>query len=207
MTYTQDHFKNCQFNPFDERLFYTHPKLSQIVPKKIPDEDSVLDRLPHYKVCRYIIALYDTKSPLIKGEQNLIRRKEIAAEIAGFDIDKQTDDLQILYECRDVRFAQFIQNYLKDFAKSMEWAMIHSFEQAFWEYQARLMQPIEKDGKDRDIIAAISMKTKLSEDIGDMYDKYQAALDKFYGEDKEIIEQAGKIRSFTPEQIHKLKVK
>lgn len=205
MTYTSEHFKNCPFDPFDERIFYKHGKLSLIVPKFDDDDDTILSKLPQSKICRYIVALYDSKSPLIKGEQNLVRRKEVAAEIAGFDLNKNEEDLAILFECRDEKVVMYIQAYLRQFSKSMEWAMIQGFEQAFWEYQARLMQPIEKDGKEKDLISAVSLKTKLGVDIQDFYDKYQSALERFYGDDKLLIEAIGQITRFTPEGVAKLK--
>lgn len=204
MNYTQDQFKNCQFDPFEWKVFEKYPRLHDLIPKAKKGEESVVDLLPPDQVLRYIIALYDPKSPLIKGEQNLLRRKEVAAEVAGFDIVGQLEELTALYECRNGAVVVFIQNYLRIHAKSMEWAMIQSFEQAFWEYQARLMQPIEKDAKDKDLMSAVGMKTKLSEDIKGLYENYQTAISKFYGEDKELIERSGKIRSFTPEQVGKL---
>lgn len=208
MTYNDSHFKNCPFSPFDEKLFKHHPHLIGLVPDlSVPEgeQESVLNKVHPENVLRYIIALYDPKSPLIKGEQSLNRRKEVAAEIAGIDQEKQIGEAMVIYECRDEKLVMFIQNYLRYYAKSMEWAMIQSFEQTFWEYQARLMQPIERGDKDKDLISALNMKTKLSEDMPALYDKYQLALEKFYGEDRVLIDESSKITRFTPESIAKLK--
>lgn len=206
MTYTETHFKNCPFSPFDEKLFKRHPSLVALVP---PDgeegQEGVMATVSPENVLRYIIALYDPKSPLLKGEQNLNRRKDVAADIAGIDKEKYIKEVMFMYECRDDRFVLYVQNYLRYYAKSMEWAMIQSFEQAFWEYQSRLMQPIERGDKDKDLISAVQLKTKLSDDIQSLYDKYQAALEKFYGEDKELIVASAQITRFTPESVAKLK--
>lgn len=209
MTYNDSHFRSCPYSPFDEKLFKRHPSLVALVPLPSDDEDErkneLLQRLPPEQVLRYIIALYDPKSPLIKGIQSLNGRKREALQIAGIDDDKYTTEVMIMQECRDEKLVLFIQNYLRYYGKSMEWAMIQSFEQAFWEYQARIMQPIERGDKDKDLMSAVQIKTKLTDDIQGLYEKYQAALEKFYGEDKELIEQSSKITRFTPETVAKLK--
>lgn len=208
MNYPSETFKNCAFNPYEEFPFKAYPRLKQIVVEdvhKAGDEDELeTDNhvfIPLDKAVRYIIALYDPKSPLIKGESNLILRKEIAADIAGFDLEKEENEVAILYECRYDHIVAMIQNFLKDFVKSMEWAMLVSYEAAFWEFQSRLMQPIERGDKDKDLMSAVQAKTKISEDIKGLYEKYQAALNKFYGDDEVLIDQSGKIRRFTPEQV------
>lgn len=208
MSYTAESFKNCYFNPFHIELFETYPRLRSIV---VEDDHVAADemegetdnhiRVPAEKLVRYIIALYDPKSPLIKGESNLLRRKELAASIAGFDVDKEEDLLEIVYDCKYEHVVLMIQNFLRDFVKSMEWAMLVSYESAFWEFQSRLMQPIDRGDKDKDLIKAISDKTKLSKDLKELQEMFEAAKDKFYGNDDVLIKAANKISRYTPEGV------
>jgi len=204
MNYTSDTFKNCAFNPYEVFPFKAYPQLKKMVVKDLynQEDDDVRVKMPEDKLVRYIIALYDPKSPLIKGEQNLVRRKEIAAEIAGFDMEKDDAALAVLYEYKYDHIVLTVQNFLKDFVRTMEWAMLVSLEQTFWEFQTRLMKPLEAD-KDKDLMKAMETKTQLSEDIQNIYDKYKTALSKFYGDEEVLIEAATKIRRFTPEGVAK----
>lgn len=208
MNYTSENFKHCQFNPFEEYPFKAYPRLKEIVVKDahicIDEDEEETDNhfsVPEDKMVRYILALYDPKSPLIKGESNLLRRKEIAASIAGFDVDKEEDMLAVIYDCKYEHLVLMIQNFLRFFVKSMEWAMLVSYESAFWEFQSRLMQPIERADKDKDLMTAVGNKTKLANDIQELYNKFEAAKDQFYGNDTILIKQALKIRRFTPEGV------
>lgn len=208
MNYISDTFRNCQFNPHEVLPFEAYPKLKDIVVKddylnldKWEGEKDLHIYVPVDKLTRYIVALYDPKSPLIKGESNLIQRKEIAASIAGFDTDKEEDMLDIVYNCKYEHVVQMIQNYLRYFVKSMEWAMLVSYESAFWEFQSRIMQPIERGDRDKDLVSAVQSKTKLACDLQDLYHKYEAAKDAFYGNDTILIKAASKIKRFTPEGV------
>lgn len=205
MSYSSEMFKNCSFSPFEEYPLKVYPNLKKMVVKDKydPDEDELHVSLPENKVIRYILALYDPKSPLIKGEQNLMRRKEIAAEIAGFDMEKDDVMLAILFEYKYDHVVEMVQNFLKDFVKSMDWALLVSLEQTFWEFQGRLMQPIDRADKDKDLMSAVQTKTKMATDIADIQEKYKTALSKFYGDEEVLIEATTKIRRFTPEGVAK----
>lgn len=208
MNYTSDTFKNCQFNPYEEYPLSAYPRLKEIVVEddhRAEDEDEGETdnhiRVPIERIVRYIVAMYDPKSPLIKGESNLLRRKEVAAFIAGFDLDKDEDMLEILFDCKYEHIVIMIQNFLKFFVKSMEWAMLVAYESSFWEFQSRLMQPIERGDKDKDLVSAMQSKTKISNDIQELYNKFEAAKEKFYGNDTVLIKAANKIKRFTPEGV------
>jgi len=208
MTYSSETFRNCQFNPYEEFPFQAYPQLKNILVNddhraidEVEDETDNHFRIPSDRLTRYIVALYDPKSPLIRGESNLIRRKEIAAGIAGFDLDKDADMLEVVYDCKYEHVVLMIQNYLRYFVRSMEWAMLVSYESAFWEFQSRLMQPIERGDKDKDLMTAVGNKTKLADDIKALYEKFEAAKDQFYGNDEVLIKAANKIRRFTAEGV------
>lgn len=208
MNYKSEDFRNCKFNPFELYPLAAYPSLEAIVVKDdhkaIDEEEGETDNhvlVPVDKLVRYILALYDPKSPLIKGESNLLRRKELAAMIAGFDVDKDEDMLEIVYDCKYEHIVLMIQNFLRYFVKSMEWAMLVSYEASFWEFQSRLMQPIERGDKDKELMTAVGNKTKLADDIRGLYDKFESAKERFYGNDTVLIKGADKITRYTPEGV------
>jgi hypothetical protein len=194
MTYTPDLFKNCLFNPFEVKPFVEYPALKKIVVKDEVEEAGHLF-IPADKIVRYIIALYDPKSPLIRGEQNLLRRKEIAAEIAGFDTENDEAALEILYNHKYDCVVEMIHNFLKNVVKSMEYAMLVGYESSFWEGQKELLSP-NKKGSD---------KGKTAADIKIFFELFQDSLKKFYGEEEVLIENSARIRRFTPETVAKAK--
>lgn len=147
-------------------------------------------------VLAYIICLYDPASPLIKGEQNFVVRQEKAAEIA------KLEDVTGLFDYTREGFVEQVQGYLVDYAKSMEWALLRSLEETFWEYMNRLRQPVDED-KDTDSMRATLTKTKMSEDAKQILDMYRSELSRFYNNDEKIIEMTGKIKRFRPEDVAK----
>lgn len=210
MNYTEEHFKNCPFNPFEENLFKKYHRITEIVPAQVEleefDEDEVIKKalnIDDEMVCRYVIALYDPKSPLPKSESNLLRRKEIAAEIAGFDLVDDKEQVEELISCRYPKAVFMIHNYLRTFSKSMEWSLITSLEESFWEYTTRLKQPVTVGKADKDLIAAVTAKTQLANDAKEILDMYRNEIAKFYQDDKDLIDSASKRRGFTPEKMAK----
>jgi hypothetical protein len=182
MNYKKDNFKNCRFNPFDRDLMTENADLLMIFPQEWDTELSL------EQVAKYIISLYDQHSPLQKIS-SIEARRRAAEEISGI--------AGLTYE--DSHFVQSISNYLRMFDKTMEYAYLTSLEDAFWEYITRLRQPVTGD-KDKDLIGAISAKTKLAEDASQFLEKIKAQRAKFFNDDK-LDEAENKIKRWTPEGV------
>lgn len=193
--YTEKHFLSCPFNPLDKSLFVTYPKLKGLIYGR---DAKTIDEWE--KLMRYIIALYDPGSPLIKDNNDLTVRKQAAAEVAGFDIVLENDYLLKIYTCDDDDFTEVTVLYLKLYGNSRLWTMIQANLQTFWEYSLRLMTPISRAEKDKDLVSAVSMKSKMSEDLETINDRIERCLKKFYNGDIELEEKA-KIKRITPESI------
>ncbi len=168
--YTADSFKNCLFNPLAKDLTGKYPALLPLLPKSDNGE----------KILRYILFLYDPKSPLIKDSRNIKTRKQEAARLAGFDLTKDTDFLDDLFAFKNKEAAAKAVLFLKEFIHNRTWSMIVSHEQTFYEYNERLMKPVEDndDTKEKDVMATIVLKSKLVQDLKDIH----SILKEYYRE-------------------------
>jgi hypothetical protein len=168
--YSQESFKNCLFNPLVKDLTGKYPALIPLLPKGENGE----------KILKYILFLYDPKSPLIKDSRNIKTRKQEAARLAGFDLQKDTDFLDSLYSFKNKEAAAKTVLFLKEFIHNRTWSMIVSHEQTFYEYNERLMKPVEddKETKEKDIMSTIVLKSKLVQDLKDIH----STLKEYYKE-------------------------
>lgn len=195
--YTYDSFSQCIFNPLAKDLLKTYPSLKGI------EADNGLTDKQWERVLRYIILAYDHNSPLIKTNSTLQARKYQAATLAGFDVVKDKIFLDEIFDCKNEAVVSAICHYLKFFGNSMIWAMIVSQTELFWEYCRNIATPV-KEGSDKDIVAAVNGKSKMSEDIMKIKERIDALTREFYGD--EILQDVHKKVRMTPESMAKLKV-
>ncbi len=140
------------------------------------------------KVIRFIVAMYDSKSPFVKMFQAVDQRKRECAAFAGFDLKKDEKLLNQMFsfaapqpvdedeEQEDFTwYSDMVVEYLRD-QNNRVWAMIVSNEQTFYEYQKALLSEVTVFTSEKDKLNAISIKTKLMEDS----DAISARLEKYY---------------------------
>jgi hypothetical protein len=170
MDYSLDSFKNCLFNPLVKNLTEKYSTLLPLLPKGENGE----------RVLRYILLIYDPKSPLIKDIRNIKARKQESARLAGFDLQKDSDFLDDLFSFKNKEAAAKAVLFLKEFIHNRTWSMIVSHEQTFYEYNERLMKPVDDDGdaKEKDVMATIVLKSKLVQDLKDIH----STLKEYYKE-------------------------
>lgn len=184
MNYTKKDFERCLFNPFEK----VSPRLKEL------SEDE--------KLLKYVVALYDPQSPLFKDYPELAIRKQTAALVAGYDVIIDNEYLESLYACNNDEETEVVINFLK-IVQNRIWAMIVSIEQTIWEYNLRLLSPISKgeSDKDKDLVSAVNMKSKMAEDLGIMNDRLDGYLKKFYGDDR--LEEKAEVKQlrFNPQSI------
>lgn len=198
MGYKKAAFAGCMFNPLsEEKLLIAYPRLSEIV---LPEwQDEHLDN-----IIRFIICVYDPKSPLFLTERDLNFRKGLSAELCGFDMDDE-EFITSIFTCTHTYFVELLMRFLTRFIKSKEFAAIIIVENCFWESAKKLMEPITgKDSKQE--LEAVQKKSAIKDEL----DKDIARLDRYYkayfGEDEVLEEAAKKIRK-TPESISVLQNK
>lgn len=148
-------------------------------------------------ICRYMIMVYDPKSPLVQNEKDLNYRKGVAAELSG--LNTEDDELMIsIYTCTHDFVAEIITKYLIRFAKSKEWAAIVVFEHCFWESVKKLMEPITgKDSKAE--LESVQKKSAIKDEIDKDIKRLEVYYKTFFGEDDDLEKKAK--RRVSPEMI------
>ena len=154
------------------------------------------------KTVRYILLMYDKNSPLVGAYQSLPQRKEMAASIAGFDLQKT--DMTRLFEFKigeesNDEFISCVMKFLRH-QNNLLWCLIVSQEQAFYEFTSRVIMPVTGD-RDKDILSAVNIKNSIMSS----QDEIITRLDKYYRQlsgGDESLEAVIKTRKrFTPENI------
>lgn len=150
-------------------------------------------------VIRYVVYAYDPESPFIKNSTlDLIKRKEIAAEYAGFERNKKTglfsdSDYEIMnLQVEEVN--NMILCYLK-IINNYTWVQITTDEQLFWEYTKLLNQPLVNTDEKK-LMESANIKGKLREERNTIKQDLDKYYKEFYGSDTELQE---KVKRFTPE--------
>jgi hypothetical protein len=188
--YDKRDFDKCRFNPLEDNLFAAYPQLQG----EFLSED--------VRLLRYIFIMYDPASPLEKDEPEWPNRKKLAAYVAGYDLKKEGEYLQTIFTCADEELKRLTKHFLQKWVLSRVWAMIVSNLETFWEYQARLMGELKAD-KDKDLMGAVAIKSKISEDMEKINARIEGLLKQFYGSDEDLISQMEPDLKFNPQGIAK----
>lgn len=189
MIYKHSDFNTCQFNPLAEQpILEAFPKLTEIVD---PDwHDEWLD-----PILRYMIMVYDPKSPLVANERDLNYRKGIAIELARIDDELVAES--VINSTHKYSPALFIK-YLMRFARSKEWAAICAFESAYWESIKEVIEPISGKSS-REKLDSVQKKAVIKQEIIEDIKRLDALYRTFFGEDDEL--QNKNKRRLSPELI------
>lgn len=182
-----------------------YPKLREIVKLQLDkDADKVKSKLD--KTIRYILLMYDVNSPMRAYYPDLEQRKTVAADMAGFDWG--VDDMEEVFEFKlkvedaivpNDDLLNMIMEFLK-YQNNWVWTMIVSNSEAFYEYNRRVMMPVEGT-RDKDILQAINIKTQIMSSQDDIYQRLQRYYRDLSGGDT-VLEDAVKVRKrLRPEEI------
>ncbi len=203
-----------QPKPFSKLKFpiYEVPAGTDLVHKfkELQDykEFSMYPHADRNNVIRYVIYLYDRNSDLVKEYSVLQRRKEAAAELAGFKRnDKDGKFKEEVYSMmsltRDEKGDSPINDMIFCFLKmqdEMLWSLIVINENMFEEYMKLLMDPVF--GKDsKNMLEAANLKTKLKGEVKEIRSDLAAFYSELYGENVELKEV--KRKPISPETILK----
>lgn len=134
------------------------------------------------KLIRYIMAMYDKNSPFVRMFQDVSKRKRECAHMAGYDIEKDRERLDPIFDFTDSQFSSMVIDFLKD-QNSRVWTMIVSNEQTFYEYQKALLSEITNFGTDKDKLGATQIKSKLMEDSDTISERLEKYYQLLFGDD------------------------
>lgn len=184
-------YKKMEFDPTVKKsLTAQYPKLKDIIGS---GDD---------KMMRYVLLMYDVNSPLRQHYPELGKRKEFAASIAGYDLMK--DNVVSLFDFKiddepHEELLDMIIKYLK-YQNNWVWSMIVSNEQAFYEYNRRVMMPVEGN-RDKDILQAINIKTQIMTSQDEIYQRLQKYYRDLSGGDVNLEEAITIKKRLRPEEI------
>lgn len=206
MAYDVSDFKACMFNPLSKKIFDNNPNLKSIVPATVTTKgmlgeptEQVVSMDEAELLMRYTILLFDPKSPLFSSEKDLLKRKEVAADLA-----KLNDDFlyrESVFNCNNPLVVTLAVGYLMHFAKNKYWAAICACEYTFWESITKLMEPInDKDSKTE--LESVDKKGKIKGEMDADINRLEDYYAKFFGDDTLLMEKAKP--KLTPEGMAKM---
>jgi hypothetical protein len=164
-------FSRCFFDPQPKNLLKTYPELQEIS----GDE----------RLLRYIIALYDLNSPLVRKYMDIGIRKREAARMAGYDLRKEENELEAIYSFENEAARKAAVRFLKKYQFPREWYMICANEHTLYEYGERMLKPIdsEKTNIEKDWIGALADKEKLSAGMEAINRRIETGYKRLFGDD------------------------
>lgn len=152
----------------------------------------------HFDVAlRYIMFLYDSKSPFTKKFPNFEERKKQAMIEASSWGEVNEGWMQDVIENKDEKVLDIIVDFLK-IQNDKVWSSIVSDEELFLEYTRTLMKPIESITSDKDLIQATTIKGKIREERAKVLVELEGLYEKFYNKDKDL-EEVVKGKKMSPE--------
>lgn len=127
------------------------------------------------EIIRYVIMMYDQKSPLLEEERDLNRRRVIAVEMSGC----QAEELAI-----EEPLHEAIIEYLQ-FIGVMTWAAACAATYRFWEAIRIQLQPI-RGVTDKEQLEAAQKKNVLADSIDDCMKRIDAYAKELAGGDEKV---------------------
>ena len=101
-----------------------------------------------------------------------------------------------------IKYVEMVDEFLKK-QNNRVWSMIVSNEQTFFEYQTKLLRPVDGD-KDKDILQALQIKSKIMDDLNTINERLETYYMKLYGEDDVLLTTIKADKRLTPEFIANL---
>lgn len=192
--FNKEDFNKMIFNPFSIKgsIKKKYPKL-----KMFKTFDSANDSM-----IKYVLYMYDQNTPLKEQFPELKIRKEQAAILSGFSLIKDNEKLHDVFFFLSDQLIDMVDEFLRK-QNNRIWSMIVSNEQTFFEYQTKLLSPVEGD-RDKDILQALQIKSKIMDDLNTINDRLDSYYMKLYGEDQELLKVIKADKRLTPEFIANL---
>ena len=172
-------------------MLSAYPKLSEII---LPEwkEDENID-----KIIRYVIMVYDPKSPLQRDEKDLIRRKSASARLAVLNTT-DSEFINGIYDGSNQICFGIITNYLVRFIKDKEFAALCAFQYKYFENIKELLTPISGE-TNAERLEAARKKSVISDEIDKDILRIDDYWQKVYGDN--ILTEQIKSKRITPESI------
>ena len=176
-------FDDLTLNVLDKNL-NKNPLVKQIFGEGVSSMDLT--------IIRYIVLLYDVKSPLRLKIPDILNRKEECAEMVGLKSGREE-----LFDLSHPKVLSYINQYLR-YQSSKVWSVLMANEEVLWQYQNELLTPITQFKTDKDKLQALEIKSKLMAECDAIIKRIESYEEKLFGDNKEKKDQ---ILNMTPEAI------
>jgi len=198
MILSKESFDNMIINPYgDDFDFESHRDLLNNIMGGIWRKRSKLLE----KIVKYILYMYDLRSPMRRQISEIKQRKQECAILAGFELEKGRDKAEVdrLFNFEDEQAFDFVLNFLR-YQNNKTWAVLVSNEEVLFQYQEELLKPVTNYKTDKDKLSAHDLKSKLMAESDKILERIELYEEKIYGTDKDLL---NKVRQapITPEQI------
>lgn len=150
---------------------------------------------------RYFCYAYDINSPLVRKVKNVMDRRHMAAELAGFDLSKREDmsRAEQYINLAAPLYVKIVQQMLSEM-KHLEYTLLVTQESFFMELASKVLDPIKNVKDDKALIDATSVKDKLSESMKKTLDRINALRKEIYV-DNDLIEKIKESDRYSPEDL------
>ena len=192
--FNSEDFNKMIFSPFKVKgsLKKKYPKMKMFSSFQSAEDQMIAD----------VLYMYDQNTPMKEQFPDLKIRKEQAAILSGFDLVKDNEKLHDIFFFQSSKLVDMVDEFLRK-QNNRIWSMIVSNEQTFFEYQTKLLSPVEGD-RDKDILQALQIKSKIMDDLNTIKDRLDSYYMKLYGEDQELLKVIKADKRLTPEFIANL---
>lgn len=185
----EQEFNALEFNIVNER---TLAKMKERHPGLFvwPEMDKSLPAtLSKVKVLKYIVMCYDKNSPIVKMENNILKRKRISAEIAEFEQDSRTNEFKKAYrdvmEGKNNKVNEMIIKFVihqHDLLYSQYVSLCESYYQL---YYFAITNSLEL-GDNVDVVKVIDSKTKVNRQLKELAKEIDSMYEEIFLKDKSI---------------------
>lgn len=163
---SEKEFDNLCIPIFDKDLILNE-KAKQIFGSKLNKNNIAL--------VKYIVLMYDQKSPYRSKITDLKERKAECRERSGLETDP---DEEISREGSVM--VSWISSFLR-FQNSKVWAALIANEEVLWQYQQELLLPITIYKDDKSKLQALEIKSKLMQECDSILKRIDAYEEKIFG--------------------------
>ena len=181
-------FNDRQFNLMLFRIHKVEDPQKQEMVKRVPafkrlGKDNKSLRV---KCIKYFCYLYDRYSPLQTQVHVLKERKQVAATLAGFNLEEDKHVLALLFRLSNPTYVDVVKQMLK-LQHSRAFSMIVAQEAYFEQILEQLVTPVE-DEEGKDLLQAYSIKSKLSDNLESIKNQLDTLYEEVYGDNEDVQE-------------------
>jgi hypothetical protein len=141
------------------------------------------DQKESSRLVRYVIYLYDIKTPLRDYYKNITQRREAALTLSGYN-NKQLDPSKRMkaIEATTPVVIDTIHSFIK-YQNNRDYSQLILCENSFWDYQQMLTVPIDRTADKKEI----ERREMLRKECRSLQDEISNIEYKIFGADKETI--------------------